>query len=202
MKYNCLIIDDHKLFNDGLKLILKESGHFDEIWQVFDSRVAVESCNRFLPDLVLIDYNMPHLNGLEVVKAIQQHRVGFKIVIISMYAERSQIKLFYDAGVDGFISKTIEGRKLSEVLLIILNGKKYFIDSNLQSEKADNFLRKGRLTKREIQILKLMKEDYTSSQMASELCISQFTVETHRKNINKKLNFESKSELYKFLEIL
>lgn len=90
MKHKCLIIDDHHLFNDGLCLILKESGKFEVVGQVYDSREASYSCNCLLPEIVLIDYNMPYLNGIEVVKELKSLIRIPKIVIISMYADKKK----------------------------------------------------------------------------------------------------------------
>lgn len=203
MKYRCIVVDDHKLFNDGLTLILKESGKFEVVKQIYNSRNAFHGCSTFMPDIALIDYNMPFLNGLDVVKELKELKKEIKIVIISMYAESTQVKLFQSQGVHGFVSKTTSGTDLVDILLSILNGEYFFeIREIPKGVKSDGFRKKNLLTKREIEVLKLIKQNLTSQQIAEEMNISQFTVETHRKNVNKKLNFGNKQEFFKFLEEL
>ncbi len=111
-----LIIDDHSLFNDGLCLILKESRKFKVIGQVYDSRQALAKCFSLRPALVIVDYNMPHLNGLEVVKQIKSLQHECKVVIVSMYAERKELALFEAVGVDGYFTKTTPSNELIPAL--------------------------------------------------------------------------------------
>lgn len=200
---NTIIIDDHSLFNDGLSLILKESG-FKVVEQVYDSRQAYFKCYSLRPSLVIIDYNMPHLNGLEVVKQINSLDYDCKIVIVSMYADKKEIALFKDQGVDGYINKTTPAPDLIRALNAILKGEKVFISNAIVKPELqkDEFEKKHRLTKRELEILKLIKDDYTTEQIATSLSLSFYTVETHRKNIKHKLNFETKQEYYDFLKSL
>lgn len=204
MKTKTIIIDDHLLFNDGLRLILKESKVFDVIEQVYDSRNAYHKCYTLMPTLILVDYNMPHFNGLEVVKQLRGLQYDKKVVIVSMYADKKEIALFEEAGVDGYITKTTPANILIESLQRILEGEKIYITNNFNKSalEKDDFSKTHQLTKREIEILKLVKKEYTNEQIASILNLSFYTIETHRRNINHKLHFSSKKEFYDFLEQL
>lgn len=123
---NCVIVDDHALFNDGLSLILKESVPFHVIEQVYDSRYAYQKCASLEPDLVLVDYNMPHLNGAQVVEQLLSLAKKPKIVVISMYLERKDILFFEKIGANGFLSKTIQSQDLISRLEQIMKGENYF----------------------------------------------------------------------------
>ncbi len=204
MKTKTIIVDDHLLFNDGLRLILKESKVFDVIEQVYDSRNAYHKCYTLMPTLILVDYNMPHFNGLEVVKQLRGLQYDKKVVIVSMYADKKEIALFEEAGVDGYITKTTPANILIESLQRILEGEKIYITNNFNKSalEKDDFSKTHQLTKREIEILKLVKKEYTNEQIASILHLSFYTIETHRRNINHKLHFSSKKEFYDFLEQL
>jgi DNA-binding NarL/FixJ family response regulator len=204
MKTKTIIVDDHLLFNDGLRLILKESKVFDVIEQVYDSRNAYHKCYTLMPTLILVDYNMPYLNGLEVVKQLRSLQYDKKVVIVSMYADKKEIALFEEAGVDGYITKTTPADILIESLQRILEGEKIYITNNFNKSalEKDDFSKTHQLTKREIEILKLVKKEYTNEQIASILNLSFYTIETHRRNINHKLHFSSKKEFYDFLEQL
>ena len=202
MKIKTIIVDDHSLFNDGLRLILKESKSFEVIEQIYDSRQAYHKCFTLMPALIIVDYNMPHLNGLEVVKQLKSLQYDKKVVIVSMYADKKEIAMFEAVGVDGYITKTTPAKLLVESLKKILTGEKVFITNNFNKESIgnDSFLRANQLTKRETEVIKLVKKDYTTEQIAEALHLSQYTVETHRKNINQKLNFKNKQEFYAFLQ--
>jgi DNA-binding NarL/FixJ family response regulator len=199
---NTIIIDDHSLFNDGLCLILKESKYFNVIEQIYDSRHAYFKYLSLRPKLVIVDYNMPHLNGLEVVKQIKTLNYDSKIVIVSMYADKKEISLFKEQGVDGYINKTTSAPDLINALKSIMKGEKVFLSNAVQKIEVqkDEFMLKHQFTKREMEILKLIKQDFSTEQIASHLNLSYYTVETHRKNINHKANFNTKQEFYEFLK--
>ena len=150
MKTRTVIIDDHSLFNDGLSLILKESGMFEVVRQVYDSRQAMYACQSVVPQLILIDYNMPHLNGLEVVEQLKTLLNKPRIVIISMYAERKELKLFSAARVDGYLAKTTPASELIVSLVKIMAGDKIMTVGSQQKEGSvkDFFALKHQLTKR------------------------------------------------------
>lgn len=200
MKIKCLIIDDHQLFNDGLALILKESKEFEIIEQIYDSRQAYFKCIQKTVDLVLVDYNMPNLNGLEVVKQLKTLPYSPKIVIISMYADHREIQQFEKLGANGYFTKTTPANVLLGKLLEIVKGASYFDHHQQENRPKDQFYLKNQLTKREVEVLKLLKKEYTTEQIATTLKLSYFTVETHRKNVNQKMKFSSKKEYYDFLE--
>lgn len=204
MKTNVLIIDDHVLFSQGLSLILKESGKFKVLNQVQDSREAVHNYCKLTPDLVLIDYNMPHLSGLDIVKALAKQVHKSKIVVLSMYAEESDLIKFKELGVNGYITKTTPADLLIASLHQVMDGEIVF-EKGLQKKvvlkgKKDIFKLKNNLTNREIDILLEIKNGHTTQKIAENLSLSFYTVETHRKNINRKLNFSSKSDFFDFLK--
>jgi DNA-binding NarL/FixJ family response regulator len=204
MKTKTIIIDDHTLFNDGMNLILKESGLFEVIEQIYDSRQAQTKCFALKPDLVIVDYNMPHLNGLEVVKQLKALGSDTKIVIVSMYADKKEIGLFKKEGVDGYITKTTPAAQLIKSLKKVMEGEKIFESKNKVKTviKKDFFALKHQLTKREMEILRLIKQEDSTKKIAEILNLSFYTVETHRKNISQKLKFKTKKELYAFLETI
>jgi DNA-binding NarL/FixJ family response regulator len=204
MKTKTIIIDDHTLFNDGMSLILKESGFFEVIKQIYDSRQAQIKCFSLKPELIIVDYNMPHLNGLEVVKQLNALGSDTKIVIVSMYADKKEIELFKKEGVDAYITKTTPGTELIESLKKVMVGEKIFESKNKAKTviEKDIFANKHQLTKREMEILRLIKQEETTEKISEMLNLSFYTVETHRKNIKHKLKFKTKKEFYTFLETL
>ena len=203
MPTRTILIDDHRLFNDGLSLVLRESTDFVVVEQVYDSRLALTACAQHAPDLILVDFNMPHMDGLAVVKQVKQLPNPVRIVVISMYAEKREIARFDELLVDGYIAKTVAADRLLTLLRQVMAGERVVETDTLTLPLPDDDLRGSYgLTKREIEILKRVKQDMTTEQIADELCLSYFTVQTHRKNISQKLPFTTKKEFYDFLDSL
>lgn len=203
MPTRTILIDDHRLFNDGLSLVLRESPDFTVVEQIYDSRLALAACSRHAPDLVLVDFNMPYMDGLAVVRQVKQLPNPVKIVVISMYAEKREIARFDELLVDGYIAKTVAADRLLTLLQRVMTGERVVETDNPTLPLPNDDLRVSYgLTKREIEILKRVKQDMTTEQIADELCLSYFTVQTHRKNISQKLPFTTKKEFYDFLDSL
>lgn len=205
MPIRTILIDDHRLFNDGLSLVLRESPDFVVVEQVYDSREAFAACLRHTPDLVLVDFNMPHLDGLAVVEQIRQLPVACKVVVISMYAEKREIARFNALDIGGYIAKTVAADRLLTLLRQVMQGQQVIETDKAQGIDplpGDVFRLRYGLTKREVEILKGVKRGLTTEQIADELCLSYYTVQTHRKNISQKLPFDNKKDFYDFLETL
>ena len=157
-----LIIDDHRLFNDGLKSLLSQETIFKQIEQVYDSRQVLEQIQISKPDVILLDFNMPHKNGMEMTEQILLNFQDQKIIILSMYAENTQIEQFKKAGAKGYLLKTVDISELSKAIKQVNEGKLNFPESiKRNNHNEDDFLKKFRLTKREFEVIKLIKEGKT-----------------------------------------
>ncbi len=204
MKTKVIIVDDHALFNDGLARILSESPDFEVIKQVYESRHALFHCQELHPDLVLVDYNMPGMDGLEVVKQLRELRGDHKIVVISMYADKKEIQRFISAGVDGYLTKTTHARELTMDLMQVMKGKKVYAPDVVSKAPLhkDTFQLRFQLTKRELEILRWIKVESSTQEIADKLSLSYYTVETHRRNIKQKLRSLSRREYQDLLDEL
>lgn len=194
-----LIVDDHRLFNDGLKALLVNEPIYKKIDQIYDSREVLNHLQLNSIDAILLDFNMPHSNGLEMTTRILQNYPQQKIIILSMYADLSQIEQFKKAGAKGYLLKTVDIAELSEAIQKVNIGELYFpkkVKSNNHNE--DDFLKKFKLTQREFEVIQLIKEGKSTNKMADKLKISVHTIVTHRKNIHLKLNVQNERELIKF----
>ncbi len=199
---NTIVVDDHTLFNDGLCITLKESGHFKVVAQVYDSRDAYAKCYSLRPALVIVDYKMPYLSGQDVLKQIKSLHYDCKVVIVSIYANEKEVESFKKLGVDGYITKSTPTNVLIPTLQKIVGGERVFIRHNFQkvSVEKSQFAQVHQLTRREREILKLIKLGYSTEQAAEALHLSFYTVETHYTNIHYKMKFTTKEEFYEFLE--
>lgn len=205
MPIRTILIDDHRLFNDGLSLVLRDSPDFIVAGQIYDSRLALEACMHLSPDLVLVDINMPHVDGLTIIRQLRELAATCKIVIISMYAEQQEIARFHSLRIDGYIAKTVAAERLLELLRRVMAGEPVTETDAVTSENPavlNPAQQTYGLTKREIEILRRIKLGLTTEQIARELILSYYTVQTHRKNISQKLPFSTKKQFYDFLETL
>ena len=151
-----IIIDDHKLFSDGLAALLEKDANFAVIAQIYDSREALSKVNELKSDLVIADFNMPYINGLSLTKILLAANPDLKILILSMYNEERFVKDFKDAGAMGYLTKTTEIQEVKQGILAIVSGKSVFpqLVTNQDSiYNQDLFLKKFSLSLREKEVV-------------------------------------------------
>ncbi len=200
MKHRIIIVDDHRLFNEGIKRILAVD--FDVVAQVYDGGDAVRTVQQQKPDLVLLDINLTNKKGLEIGQEIKQSFDNIKVVFLSMYSEAGFVQAARAMRADGYILKDTESEELIWAVRKILNGESYF-DPKLDSEKynlhhEDYFAKTYSLSKREVEVISLVKNGRSSEEIALKLGLSFETIRSHRKNIYLKLGFNKLSDLIQF----
>jgi two-component system nitrate/nitrite response regulator NarL len=155
------------------------------------------------PDIVLADINMPGYNGFEVLKRIKSFYPTIKVIMLSTYNEEHLIEKAKAGGANGYLVKNADKAELINVIKLVSQGQSCFPYKqpvmNAAFDGPDPFLKQFQLTKRELELLQLIKQDYTNQEMAEHLELSIYTVETHRKNIMQKLNLKTPVELAKFI---
>lgn len=197
-----LIVDDHRLFNDGLRAMLADEARLAVVAQVYDSRQAKRQVHLLTPDLVLLDFNMPHLDGLSLTRQLMKEFSGIKILILSMYAEQRYIADFRKAGAKGYLLKTATRQEVVAAALTVAEGGTCFASlpgtTAGNNHSGDEFLKRFRLTPREVEVIRQVRAGLSSQQIADTLCVSFYTVETHRRNIHLKLGITNSQELVRF----
>lgn len=202
-KIKIIIADDHSLFINGLQLLLKEENWINIIDIANDGKELLDILHKDQPDLVLLDLNMPHLNGLEASKHIKQKYPAIKLIILSTYNEQHLIEMAKQIGINGYLLKNCTREELLQAISLVMKDQSSFPyfepkENNL-FDKEDNFLKQYNLTKREFEIITLIKNGLTNQQIADKLFLSIYTIETHRKNIMHKLGLNSPAALMKFI---
>ncbi|GGD53563.1 oxygen regulatory protein NreC [Emticicia aquatilis] len=198
-----LIADDHQLFNDGIKMMLSPEDNIQIVGQVFTGKDVMDAIHRLSPNVVLLDINMPHLNGLEVAAQIMQHHPSLKVIILTMYNDRKFVEDCQKMGVQGYILKNSGVDEVIMAIESVMSDKKYY-DPKLTKSTTNNqhtddfFMKQFQLTKREIEIIGLIGKSYTNEEVADKLFLSIATVKTHRNNINLKLGINKPADLVKF----
>ena len=207
MPVRIILTDDHPIVTRGIKNILKENEDFEIIGEFHNGKDLLQSPLLASADLLLLDLNMPHIDGLQVLNEIKNSYPDLKKIIISAYKSQKLIEECKQAGASGFIIKTENLSSLNEVVKLVMNDKKIFPDFGSYPDEFDNkfsymdeFLIKYKLTKREVEIIRMVCHGLTSNDIADKLSLSTFTVQTHRKNIFKKLSLDHSNQmaLYEF----
>ncbi|MBL3658332.1 response regulator [Fulvivirga sediminis] len=203
-KYKVLVADDHDLFREGIKTLLKKMNNVILAGEVKRGKHVVELYKEVKPDAVIMDISMPDINGIEATKEILRIDPQAKIIILSMHDDEEYIGRCLDAGVKGYVIKSESGMELRHTIELVLQGNSYFshfaqdiVLSRLKQYRSHKHtpIEQPHITKRELQILTLISQGLTSNAIAEKLFISIRTVETHRTNIMRKLGVKNVVEL-------
>ncbi|MCR8560947.1 response regulator transcription factor [Mucilaginibacter sp. BJC16-A38] len=201
-----LIADDHRLITDGLATILGAEKDISEIYTADNGRDAVELVMQHAIDCVIMDVDMPILNGLEATKQIKQQKPNVKIIVVSMLSDAAIVNKLLRAGADAFINKESGKAELLKAINVVINGKKYispeisaYLFTRLSGPKADQEETVERqLTPRELEIIRHIADGLTNQEIAGKLFLSTVTVDTHRKNMLAKLNLKNTASLVRY----
>lgn len=190
-----LIIDDHQLVLDGIVSMLSDSPEIVVEQTFTHPQKALDYIENHNVDLVITDLDMPSMSGSDVLMFLKAKFPKLPVAILSMHNEKSVIQHLIDLGADGYLIKTLGKEEFVSGIKLMVSGKKYFssgVTESLiqQTEDYTNKFVEG-LTSREIEILKLIAEGLSSKEIGENLFISHRTVETHRNNLQKKLNVKN-----------
>jgi DNA-binding NarL/FixJ family response regulator len=196
------LADDHQILIDGLIAFFKEIEDIEVIGFANDGLTLMRELQKREPDLVLLDMNMPKLDGISALKRIKKEYPQIKVIILSNYNQSQFIKEARENGASGYVLKNGSKTELLDAIEIVKNGGLYFDTAETKEEEPnrfdDDFVKKYQLTKREIEIIKQVCAGLSSRQMSDKLFISEYTVNTHRKNILAKLKVNNTAGIINF----
>lgn len=205
-KINVLLADDHTILREGIHLLLESQGDIQVVGEASDGREAVALAHRLCPDVVLMDISMPLMNGLEATQQIKRDCPRVNVLVLTMHDNEEYVAQILRAGASGYVLKRTAGTELVTAIRAVHRGEaflypsvaKQVIGGYLRHTQAGQSTATAVLTPREKEILKLIAEGYTNRQMATLLCLSIKTVETHRANLMQKLGLHDRVELVKY----
>jgi len=185
-----VLVDDHIIFCDGLERLLNESGNF-EVAGKFHTSIDFLNAKEELPKLhlLILDIEMPELDGLELIRRIRVKDSELRIVILSMHDESIYVREAQKSGADGYLVKSIDSNALIQNLTRIINGENVFPDLPKKSKISSP------LSEQETRIVNLIATGINSKEIAIHLNLSPLTVQAHRRNILRKLNVNNTAEL-------
>jgi len=199
-----LLADDHTVMRRGLRLLLESQPGFSVVAEASDGRQAIEQADATHPDVAVLDIGMPNLNGIEAAQRISDSEARTAIVILSMHSDEGYVLRALKAGAKGYLLKDSAEGDLIDAIKAVAEGKAFF-SPEISKVLAEDYVREIRrrgvedsyelLTPREREILQLLAEGKSNKDIAGALNLSPYTVETHRRNLQDKLNLHSLPEL-------
>lgn len=205
-----LLADDHLLVMEGIADLVTSLGGYQIVAKVKNGQEAIEHVALLNPDILLMDVDMPVLNGLEATRRLKQTDCDLKIIILTMHGDPALIKRMMEIGADGFLLKNSDREEFADALKRVAAGKTYFSSDAAQAiitgvnQTSGNFvvgkdaIKLSTLSDREREILIWIAEGYSNKEIGERLFISHRTVDTHRTNMMKKLDIKNTAGLVRF----
>ncbi|KOP81569.1 response regulator [Cytobacillus solani] len=201
MAIRVLIADDHHVVRRGLVFFLKTQPNIEIIGEARDGKEAVEMTMKLLPDIVLMDLEMPNMNGIEATRAIKQGCPDVKIMMLTSFSDQDHVIPAIEAGASGFQLKDIEPDELVRAIIHLKSGESQLhpkatshLLSHLTSNKSEERKPLEGLTKREIEVLKEIAKGKSNKEIAADLFITEKTVKTHVSNVLSKLGLADRTQ--------
>ncbi len=201
-KIRLILADDHSILRYGLRLFLSKAEDIEIAGEASSGEECLELFKQKNPDLCLIDIEMPGKNGIEVVKSIRSKNSEVKLIMLSMHSGQETLQNAISAGANGYLLKDTSKKDILKAIRAVMSGEEIISETLANpkpTKKSDKTVRQMKnITDREIQVLRLVVDGYSSSQIADKLFISRRTVDTHRNNIMKKLDLHNTASLVRF----
>jgi NarL family two-component system response regulator LiaR len=189
---SCLIVDDHEVVREGLRLSLSRAPHIRVVGEAGDGKAAVELALRRKPDIVIMDVRMPGMDGLEATKLLTEQVPDSKVLIFTAYSEKSLLSRGLDSGAKGYILKEAPHQTLVRAIEKVAAGDGY-VDPALMPAFLAGKDQSDMLTGREREILQLLADGMSNADVAAKLFISQETVKSHVRHILTKLEADTRT---------
>ena len=199
-----LLADDHTVMRRGLRLLLESQPEFSVVAEAADGRQAVEQADATHPDVAVVDIAMPNLSGIEAAQRMSAAIPNIAIVILSMHSDEGYVLRALKAGARGYLLKDSAEGDLIEAIKVVHQGRTFF-SSEITRMLVSDYVREIRargaedsydlLTPREREVLQLLAQGKSNKEIAADLNLSPYTIETHRRNLQEKLNLHSFADL-------
>jgi DNA-binding NarL/FixJ family response regulator len=208
MIYTIVLADDHSVLLQGLLTVIHQIPNTRIVATASNGFEAIDKVATLKPHLIMLDLNMPSMDGLKCLLRIKTEYPKTKVLIFTNYHETALIDEVRRLGADGFLLKDASAETVQTAITSVLNGISYYPNKVLKSGMADtvetdsyffdDFLKKFQLTKREVDIIRLICKEMNTKEIAHELNLSELTISTHRKNIFRKLEIKNMAGLVTF----
>lgn len=205
MRLRILLADDHQMFREALRLLLERNPDFEVVAETGDGLEVFALARAIAPDIVCLDIGMPGLNGIEITRQVTAALPRIKVIALSTFSDRRYVKDMLNAGASAYVTKAQAGVELLRAIDAVRRNRSYLCPDATDAVKEAMFDPTGdrpppgtRLGAREMQVLQLVADGFTSQQIAEKLGIALSTVEVHRRNIMRKLGVDSVAGLTRY----
>jgi len=198
-----VICEDHEIVYTGLKIIVEQSAEYELTGHVKKGQELIPLLKKQKPDILILDLNLPDTDGFTLLKSIREFDKKLIVVILTMYQDELLVDRARDEGANAYLLKNASNEELLQALNAAINST-FYVTEELKAELAkkklfqDTFTQRMKLTRREVEIIRLLSKGKSSEEASEELFISPYTVDTHRKNIFKKLEINNLAALVRF----
>jgi two-component system response regulator NreC len=206
-KMKILVVDDHEIVREGLKQLISQQEDMEVVGEAQDGRETLAKAKALLPDVLLLDITMPHLNGLEVLYLVKEALPDMRVVVFSMHRKEAFARQALEAGALGYVLKASPSSEVLAAIRAVYRGE-YYLSHELNPEIVNTYLEARKtsspacgydlLSEREQQVFRLMVEGNPTKKIADILCVSSKTVDKHRSNLMKKLGIDDLISLVKY----
>ena len=200
MAVKIMITDDHSMIREGLKSLLELDGDIEVIAEAENGEECLQKLLTVKPDILLLDINMPKMNGLEVLKSLKDAKSKVKVLVLTVHNETEYLMKAVEIGINGYVLKDSESAELKKAIFTIYDGENYIQPSLIPAlnskmiEKNEDEIKLESLTKRELQVLKELAVGKFNRDIAKEMEISERTVKNHISSIFKKLDVTDRTQ--------
>ena len=203
MSIECIVVDDHTLFRDGLRRVLESEPDIEVVGEASDAGGGLNLIREIRPDVVLMDIGMPGLSSFEAARLVDKNFPGTRLVFLTMYEDEEYLLQCLDVGAAGYILKDAPAPKLIGAVREVYQGRKYLSPQVLDklvgiragARGSYGMARSSTLTPREREVIKMIAEGNSVKEIATVLGLSIKTVEAHKFNLMRKLNIHNKAQL-------
>ncbi|MEY8237246.1 response regulator transcription factor [Lachnospiraceae bacterium 66-29] len=200
MEVKIIIADDHSMVREGLKQLLELEGDIKVIGEASDGEDCLKLLQRVVPQILLLDIDMPKINGLDVLKKIKEKKIDLKVIILTVHNEIEYLLKAVEIGIDGYILKDSDSAQLREAIFTVISGESYIqpsmipmLESKIVERNTDQ-AKIDLLTKRELEVLKLLSIGLYNKEIGEKLDISERTVKNHISSIFRKINVTDRTQ--------
>lgn len=207
MNIRVLLVDDHTIFREALRLMLEKSPGIEVVGEAADGAAVEAEVARTTPDVVVMDVSMPSVNGIDATRALRDRFPAVQVIALSAYGYKRFVLEMLEAGALGYVVKSAASEELVRAIASAAQGKTYICSeaaatlaeaSRRGRPGAEGARPENRLARRELQVLRLLAAGKSSPQIAEELHIAPSTADVHRRNIMRKLEMHSVAELTRY----
>lgn len=205
-KVRIVLVDDHAVIREGLRALINAQPDMEVIGEAGDGRIAWQKAGQLKPDVVVMDFSMPDMNGAQATERLKRDHPEIKILALTAHENRGFLQQLLQAGASGYLLKRAASEELIHAIRTVVTGATYLdsemagkvVDGYVNKQGIEDFTRRSRLSEREEDVLRLIAWGHGNKEIAAQLKISVKTVEAHKAKVMEKLELKSRVDIVRY----